>query len=838
MITALQNFISKKGKFVFILLLIVVVISFVLYLAQGASVFDLLPDPNREKKEFYGYDLNDPDEMRFLSIENRVASDFGAVIPPLVESMAEADKRFMESLKAQLQNAIQSNQQNFDRSALERLVGFMRSWPNLPKNFKVREIARSGGYEPNFSQASLRAKLVMAGQANSWGYLSEDESHVGINNGFNQYVRNLDSSLASDENRSRALEYVGNRQGVKTSFVEMSLFRHFRANQIDRIYSEGGFTLAKEGELDLFANQFAWDANLLFLNSEDLNSELTKVFQVTMDEQPKVNESLKVSYGSKEKEFLFVAKIVDRNASRSEVQIGADILESLKNLIQSLNKEAFDFSIKSVSENSFSVTPQMEKLPDTYPQFSYTGSALVIKDDLKVKLKEFHKDNKDNEIFMEPSRTFATMVTFPTKNFLSLPPEPEDSRLRTYFDQNRDQFNPVPTPSEPALLDEGEKGPNGENDSNESGETLDLISSDLNEDNKTEQAEVLFEDVREEIRLRIIEEDRLDAEREAKELAREKSLDFLDQINALRDQLRAKYSTYSQKRNSEEMQSLLTESEGNLRKISFAEKDMGLQAAILGIERRESERRNNLEPLVEVASLNERLFFTLSTRPVRDGFAIFILDRKTEEMPGEFKDASFADLYRQFSKEVQANIFIEWTEEALGGLQKNENNQSVLSRGKFISIDGKSFATLQTSFEIKNELLRTRLTKLENEREKITQSEKESNATKKQMTRKVALDKLIDDIREEQDQENQKRSFSVQLVEACPNLPLGEGWTELERTEQTAVFAKLNEVFSVRAKQTEKDEVGNRVQEIEFARSESDRDLILSDLLQKELSKN
>ena len=175
MITALQNFISKKGKFVFILLLIVVVISFVLYLAQGASVFDLLPDPNREKKEFYGYDLNDPDEMRFLSIENRVASDFGAVIPPLVESMAEADKRFMESLKAQLQNAIQSNQQNFDRSALERLVGFMRSWPNLPKNFKVREIARSGGYEPNFSQASLRAKLVMAGQANSWGYLSEDE---------------------------------------------------------------------------------------------------------------------------------------------------------------------------------------------------------------------------------------------------------------------------------------------------------------------------------------------------------------------------------------------------------------------------------------------------------------------------------------------------------------------------------------------------------------------------------------------------------------------------------------------------------------------------------------
>ena len=261
MITALQNFISKKGKFVFVLLLIVVVISFVLYLAQGASVFDLLPDPNREKKEFYGYDLNDPEEMRFLSTENRVASDFGAVIPPLAESIEEADKRFMESLQAQLQAAFQANQQDVDRSALQRLFGFMQSWPNLPKNFKVREIARSGDYEPKFSEASLRAKIVMQAQSKAWDYLSEEEYHIGINDGFDRYVRELDPSLVTDENRSRALGFVGLRQGVRKSFVESALFSHFRANQVDRIYSEGGFTLGKEGELDLFGNQFAWNAN-------------------------------------------------------------------------------------------------------------------------------------------------------------------------------------------------------------------------------------------------------------------------------------------------------------------------------------------------------------------------------------------------------------------------------------------------------------------------------------------------------------------------------------------------------------------------------------------------
>ena len=70
--------------------------------------------------------------------------------------------------------------------------------------------------------------------------------------------------------------------------------------------------------------------------------------------------------------------------------------------------------------------------------------------------------------------------------------------------------------------------------------------------------------------------------------------------------------------------------------ISFTVKDMGVQAAILGLERRESERRNNREPLEEVLALNESLFFTRSTRTIRDGFAIFVLDRKTERRSGYF----------------------------------------------------------------------------------------------------------------------------------------------------------------------------------------------------------
>jgi hypothetical protein len=127
---------------------------------------------------------------------------------------------------------------------------------------------------------------------------------------------------------------------------------------------------------------------------------------------------------------------------------------------------------------------------------------------------------------------------------------------------------------------------------------------------------------------------------------------------------------------------------------------------------------------------------------------------------------------------------------------------------------------------------------LEGERGEITQAERESNASAEQTSRKATLDKLIDDIRGEQDRHNQNRTLSIQLVEACPNLELGQGWTELERTEGSAVFVRLNEVYSLKAVETESEEVVTRVGEIELSRSESDRDLILRDLLQRELSKH
>ena len=118
MITALQNFISRKGKPVFLFLLIVVCVSFVLYLSQGTSIFDFMPDPSREKKVFYGTDLNDPEQRRVLSLTNKVASDLGAIISPTREVLEAADLRYFENLQAQLRAAYQpENRDKIDQEA-------------------------------------------------------------------------------------------------------------------------------------------------------------------------------------------------------------------------------------------------------------------------------------------------------------------------------------------------------------------------------------------------------------------------------------------------------------------------------------------------------------------------------------------------------------------------------------------------------------------------------------------------------------------------------------------------------------------------------------------------
>ena len=265
---------------------------------------------------------------------------------------------------------------------------------------------------------------------------------------------------------------------------------------------------------------------------------------------------------------------------------------------------------------------------------------------------------------------------------------------------------------------------------------------------------------------------------------------------------------------------------------------MGVQAAILGIERRESERRSNREPLEEVANLNEVLFFTRSIRTVRDGFAVFLLDRKVEEKAGQYDSTSFSALFKGFLEKRKLDTFNRKSDQVFSGLEADENNQTLLESGDYLSIDGKGSDQLQQFYGGKNQRLRNRLNKLEEERNQITSLEREDNATSDQLKRKNELDLLIENIRDEQDKLNKDRSLAIQLSDACQNLEVGAGWSELERTDQSVVFVRLKGVYSVKKREAEKTEILTRVQDLENARADKNRDLILETLINQELAEN
>jgi hypothetical protein len=446
---------------------------------------------------------------------------------------------------------------------------------------------------------------------------------------------------------------------------------------------------------------------------------------------------------------------------------------------------------------------------------------------LKNELEVFHDERKEDELFAEPARTFASAVIFSPKKFLSLPPEPDEARMRSYFDRNRFEFE---SPLPPPLDADGAKGPVGPTDSNGSVEagTLALVDLNASDLNQTVAQEISFEDVKEQVRQRILDGDRIDAEREAEDLAKEKALALLDSLNELGDRLRTKYGSYAQRRNSPEIKELLAGEDATVRPITFSQSEMVVQGRVLGLERRESEKRTNREPLAEVAGLNERIFFTRSIRKSRDGFVVFVLDRKTEQSPGSFARASFSSLYREFADKRKSDAFSDRTELVLQSLR--EGNESAYGAGQLISVDAKDGAGLRASYDSQSRSITGRLTQLESEREEITNADRDSNATASQIERKKEIDLAIEELRDEQSELNQERVLAVRLAEACSGLEANAQWTELERTGEEAIFVRLRGVYSMRSNNTEFSETTDRVSDLELARAERSRDQILKSL--------
>ena len=96
---------------------------------------------------------------------------------------------------------------------------------------------------------------------------------------------------------------------------------------------------------------------------------------------------------------------------------------------------------------------------------------------------------------------------------------------------------------------------------------------------------------------------------------------------------------------------------------------------------------------------------------------------------------------------------------------------------------------------------------------------------------KLKIDSLIESLRIEQSEHDIKRALALQLVEACPNIHKSDGWTELVRTENEVVMARVTDVFTLIEQSLDPVEIENLGSEIETLRGEQCRDMVLKSLM-------
>ncbi|MEC7400781.1 MAG: hypothetical protein VX821_02185, partial [Verrucomicrobiota bacterium] len=189
---------------------------------------------------------------------------------------------------------------------------------------------------------------------------------------------------------------------------------------------------------------------------------------------------------------------------------------------------------------------------------------------------------------------------------------------------------------------------------------------------------------------------------------------------------------------------------------------------------------------------------------------------------------SFSLLYREFADKRKSDTFADRTDHVLQSLE--EGNESVYGTGLMVSVNAKDGAGIRSAYDSKSRSISSLLTKLESEREEISDAEREANATASQIERKEAIDLSIDDLREQQAALNEERVLATRLAEACSGLEANAQWTELERSGDQAIFVRLRGVYSMRSKEMDPDKMKERVSDLELARAERSRDQILKSL--------
>lgn len=888
MITALQNLISgKMGKVFFTLLLLIIVVSFVLYLSQGNSVFDHLGESGR-KRDFYGHDLNDVDVNRYLSVSHSIAADVGAVVVPDSESLQAASARFHPEVPRRMQANIMGQYQEFMaqmgsvppeqqqnlhqlfRRQFERVQGLMNNWNFFPDPVRARIISRENPEDKEFEEASVKAKLALEHIADLWDLLPpETEEASVVVAPYVRHVGELDPTLAlNDGNRSRIFGEIGAMpgHGLSINQVDDVIFSYYRAAKVDEVLSATGFALEEEAELDLLTENLAWSVDGVSLSEDDLDLPDETFAMLTLKEQPKSKEHLGIRLPGKMLEFKFLAEGGEDNSTAIKVVIDpAGVSATRDNLRDALEKADPGFLVLPEGNATLALVLDDADLPSGLPVLGSPSASLEIKAVLESRLRAFHEERKNQPPFQEPAGVVVTAVTFAMSQHMEEPSEPTEAALRRYFEANKDSFAPPapppPPPAPPAPegnASDGQPGPEGETgpegdanatpdrnvtvptasdqgtESNAS-EALANVLAELNatasDSNSTEPPTpvVTFDLVRAEVRERVMERDRQELEEDAWTLARDDAAAFLGDLQKASGKLRRNYKTYHGLRNSSEIKELIEKYGANPRPITFSEKNIAVQTALFGFS-----NMGGRSPLQEATKLTESKFFSRSLSKARDGYVVFLYDGGTESEPGRYLDTPFTLLYREYRNDVRAQAFKKSADDLVALLEKAEGlpKDGIHSKVRTVSIVEKSGAMLDASYQKRSQKLDSARSKLTEERDEIVRAE--SNATAEEAaahaTRKAEIDEEIETIREQNADLAAERGLAERIFREAFETGIQSGWKELERTDSAITYLNVRKAF-LNASRPDEEEVEERLDNLSLRRADEARGDLVRDLV-------
>jgi hypothetical protein len=153
--------------------------------------------------------------------------------------------------------------------------------------------------------------------------------------------------------------------------------------------------------------------------------------------------------------------------------------------------------------------------------------------------------------------------------------------------------------------------------------------------------------------------------------------------------------------------------------------------------------------------------------------------------------------------------------------------------GSHYSISAKNANSARASFDRKQRKISAEIQKLEQQKSDMLAKESNSTAKGKQST--AGLDAQIKKLRDQQSNLREEQQLVSQLLDAAPTLPVGGEWSELKRTEQSATFVRLSQVYTLRKLDSAQSDLEGRERDLELARAESTRDGLISSLIDSKL---